>query len=116
MTEWERQEQVCARFGVPVCPSPPELKVGMAIATVDGGPPLHGLRHRPEGDTTGWYIWAGEELSSKADFFQPLHVAHLDTLCPAIIPYLGLPPGWRFLIAPDQTDIWFDESLLDPSQ
>jgi hypothetical protein len=27
-------------------------------------------------------------------------------------PYLALPPGWRFLIAPDYEDVWFDESLL----
>lgn len=31
---------------------------------------------------------------------------------PEIKKYLGLPPGWRFLIAPGYEDIWFDEALL----
>ena len=26
----------------------------------------------------------------------------------------GLPPGWRFLIAPGHEDVWYDGSLLDP--
>jgi hypothetical protein len=26
---------------------------------------------------------------------------------------LGLPPGWRFLIAPGYLDVWYDASLLD---
>ena len=77
--------------------------------------PINGLRHPPEGDTTGWYIWAGENLSADADFFVPLCVVHLDEWCPEAIPYLGLPPGWRFLIADGHEDVWFDPSLLDIS-
>jgi hypothetical protein len=39
-------------------------------------------------------------------------VSHLGDWCPTAIPYLGLPPGWRFLIASDHEEVWFDESLL----
>jgi hypothetical protein len=63
-------------------------------------------------DTTGWYIWAGEELGQADDFFEPVHVAHLVELCPAVLPYLGLSPGWRFLIASGHEDVWKDPSLL----
>lgn len=38
---------------------------------------------------------------------------HLDQLCPEIQKFLGLPPGWRFLIAENYEDVWFDISLLD---
>jgi hypothetical protein len=55
----------------------------------------------------------GQELSSAADFFQPVHVAHLNEILPAIIPYLGLPAGWRFQVAPGHEDVWFDRALLD---
>jgi len=72
----------------------------------------NGLRHEPEGDTSGWYIWAGEDLSEDPDFFVPLHVEHLAQWCPAAIPYLALPPGWRFLVAPGYEDVWHDDSLL----
>jgi hypothetical protein len=80
-----------------------------------GQQPINGLRHPPRGDTSGWYVWAGETLSSAADFFQPVHAAHLGELLPAIIHYLGLPPGWRFQVAPGHEDVWFDATLLSES-
>jgi len=40
--------------------SPNHLKVGIARNVTSGLMPINGLRHPPEGDTTGWYIWAGE--------------------------------------------------------
>ena len=51
------------------------------------------------GETSGWYVWAGEAFSDAPDFFQPMHIEHVISRCPEILPYLGLAPGWRFLIA-----------------
>lgn len=107
-----RQRQVCQKYGASHYPSPSHLKAGIARNVHAGAAPINGLRHPPAGDTTGWYIWAGEELSDAPDFFEPLHVEHLVERCPEVLPYLGLPPGWRFLIAPDYEDVWYDESLL----
>jgi hypothetical protein len=56
---------------------------------------------------------AGEALSDAADFFQPMHIEHVSTRCPEILPYMGLPPGWRFLIADGYEDVWYDSSLLE---
>lgn len=106
------QQAVCVRFGADACPSPADQKVGIARNVRTGLQPINGLRISPEGDTTGWYIWAGEEWSDAPDFFVPLHVAHLDTWCPEVIPYLQLPPGWRFQIAPGHEDVWFDATPL----
>ncbi len=77
--------------------------------------PINGLGHAPVGDTTGWYLWAGEELSSDPDFFVPLHLKHLDDWRPGLARYLGLAPGWRFLIDPaaEHEDVWEDPSLLE---
>lgn len=66
----------------------------------------------PVGDTTGWYIWAGGEMSEDPNFFVPLHVSHLQEWCPSAVRYLDLPPGWRFQIAPGHEDVWFDPELL----
>jgi hypothetical protein len=74
---------------------------------------MNGLRHPPVGDTTGWYIWAGEELSGDTDFFEPMHVVHLLEYWPEVIKFLGLPPGWRFLFAEDYVDLWEHAALLD---
>lgn len=88
-----------------------EEKVGFAIET-QGKIPVNGLRHRRVGDTSGWYIWCGEECTSDPNFFSPLHALHLLDRCPEIIRLLGLPPGYRFLVAGDYLDIWFDETLV----
>jgi len=110
--EWKRHKGKYVKGIVPIffC-SPTELKVGISANVQDEITPINGLRHPPKGDTTGWYIYAGLAISPEPDFFKPLHV---DDWCPQIIKYLGLPPGWRFLVAGDHEDVWFDESLLDP--
>lgn len=107
-----RQRELCDRFGVKPVASPPDLKVGAARNIRDSRYPIHGLRHPPQGDTTGWYIWAGDDLSDDPDFFEPVHVGHLAEIRPEVLPYLALPPGWRFLIAPGYEDVWEDPALL----
>lgn len=109
----ELQKELCKKYEAGFLSSPSGLKVGIAANVREGIVPINGLRHRPEADTTGWYIYAGEELSEDPNFFMPLHVEHLDDWCPQVKKYLGLAPGWRFLIAGDYEDVWFDESLLD---
>jgi hypothetical protein len=107
-----QQRAVCERYGCIPYPADPELKLGIARNVKEGKLPINGMRIPPEGDTTGWYVWGGEECSDDPDFFVPLHVTHLPDWCPAVLPYLQLSPGWRFLIAPGHEDVWFDESLL----
>lgn len=108
----EEQESICEKYGSSFSSAPNHLKVGISLNVKEGILPVNGLRHYAEGDTTGWYIWAGEEFSSDPDFFVPLHVEHLKEWCPFVIKYLGLTAGYRFLVAGDYEDVWQDESLL----
>lgn len=107
------QEEVAKQHGVVPMPVAPRSKVGLAITSLRIEWPLNGLRHPPDRGTNGWYIWAGEELSQDPDFFQPLHVEHLADYVPQVVPYLSLPPGFRFLLAPDYEDVWEDKTLLE---
>lgn len=108
----ELQKKLCKKYNAEFLSSPSNLKIGIATNVREGIVPINGFRHSPEGDTTGWYIYAGEELSDDPDFFKPLHVEHLDKWCPQIKKYLGLAPGWRFLIAENYEDVWFDKNLI----
>lgn len=112
--ERDRQQEICARYGAPFVESPPHLKVGISRNVLTGLLPINGLRHLPEGGTSGWYIWAGGEgdMGAEEDFFVPLHVAHLSAWCPAALDFLGLAPGWRFLVAGNYVDVWQDDALL----
>ena len=107
-----QQKEICQKYNAEFFETSNNLKVGINSNVKTGLMPINGLRHPPESDTTGWFIWAGEKLLSEADFFQPLHVSHLNEWCPLIIKYLALPPGWRFLTDGNYEDVWFDESLL----
>jgi hypothetical protein len=108
----DQQVSVARRFGVEPQPPDTDLKVGIARNVKSDLQPLNALRHVLEGDTCGWYIWVGQELSQDPDFFVPLHISHLGEWCPEILSYLALAPGWRVLLAPGYEDVWFDADLL----
>jgi hypothetical protein len=73
-----QQKALCERLGLEWVESPPYLKVGVAKNVREGAKPVNGLRHYEEGDTTGWYIWAGGEIPQVDPDFFPLFM--LNTL------------------------------------
>jgi hypothetical protein len=105
------QEDVCRRFGAECAPTPLDAILGAALPTLRAGGAIHGLRHALRGASCGWYIWCGD-LSADPDFFQPIHAEELTDLAPVVLPYLGLAPGWRFLLTPGYEDAWYDPELL----
>jgi hypothetical protein len=110
----DEQNLLCDRYRVRPFQSLPNQKVGIARNVKTGLKPVNGLRHPPQGDATGWYIWAGEgEPAADDDFFLPVHVEHLASWCSQVLKYLALPPGWRFLFTDDYEDVWFDPKLIN---
>jgi hypothetical protein len=106
------QKGICGKFGANFLECDESLNIGISRDFDPRRIPINGLRHPPEGDATGWYVWSSETFSHASDFFVPLRALHLHERCPEIIKYLGLAPGWRFLIAPGYEDVWFDANLL----
>lgn len=106
----ELQRLACQRIGAEFYGCNLDLKVAISRGVRSGLLPLHGMRVEPYGDTSGWYIWAGE-YSSHPDFFVPLHGLHLIEWAPLVLPYLGLPPTWRFLTDGNYEDVWIDPEL-----
>jgi hypothetical protein len=105
------QREFCREHSLDFVASSGFSKMGFALST-KGKVPINGLRHPPQGDTNGWYLWCGERYSVASDFFQPLHTQHVYDEFPNLIKLLGLPPGYRFLLAGDYLDVWYDPSLL----
>ena len=106
------QKEVCKKYNVSPLPSSGKEKLGIAIETI-GKAPINGLRHSPENGTCGWYIWCGEEMGEEDNFFKPLHISHISEYLPEIEQYLSLPPGYRFLVAGKQEEVWYDETLIN---
>ena len=106
----DKQKSICKKFSASYQFCDLSLKVGVSLNVKDGVRPINGLRVKEENGTTGWYIWAGD-WSDAADFFVPLHGMHLNEWAEIVMPYLGLPEGWRFLVAEDDEDVWEDSKL-----
>ena len=106
------QRDLCAKNGSAFVPPDGDAKVGIALASL-GKHPICGLRSHPVGDTSGWYIWAGE-YSPANDFFESLCVKHLPERCPEALKYLGLAAGFGFLSdSRGYEDVWFDAARLE---
>lgn len=109
----DQARATCARFGVEPAPPAGLEKVGIALATLSLDP-LNGARMTPDPGTSGWFIWGGADRGDDDDFFQPLHAHHLPVHCPKVLPYLSLPPGWRFLLGENgYVDVWYDKNLAE---
>ncbi len=107
----QKQKEICEKVNSNWHPVNPKHKIGVSDNLGSG--PVHGLRHPPEKGTTGWFIWTGE-YSPADDFFKPIHAEHLLQRQPDLIKYLGLQPGYRFLIDNEgHEDIWEDKGLLN---
>lgn len=111
MKQIESPSEVCTSVGSLCDPPAPSERLGIALGSLNLLP-LNALRHPAQGGTCGWYIWGGEP-SADPEFFQSLCVEHLAEHAPTLLPYLALAPGWRVLLAPGQTDIWYDPALLN---
>jgi hypothetical protein len=109
----DAQRDICRRYRAEFMPPEETYKIGISQGALRGDRPLNGLRHPLESGTTGWFLWAESEWSDEPDFFMPFHLYHLREECAVALPYLALPPGWRFLIADGHEDVWFDDSLLE---
>jgi hypothetical protein len=104
----EQQRRVCAAHQAEFVPPAPGSKVGIALQTL-GQVPIHGVRVPPTESTCGWFLFAGEQWSDAADFYQPLCVEHVAKYCEPALPFLGLAPGWRFMTdGQGFVDVWWE--------
>jgi hypothetical protein len=106
------QADLCKKYNASFRATPKSGMIALSKDFSKKAVPINGLRHPVEGALSGWFIWSGE-YSTADDFFEPVHASHLEEICPAILEYLGLAPGWRFLFDGDYEDVWYDEALLN---
>lgn len=100
-------QALCAAHGL--SDVAPEGMVAIALSSL-GKMPIYGTRIAlPQNGTVSWFIHCGEH-SDAADFYQPVHTAHMAELLPQVVNYLHLPPGAKFIID-DQgyEDVWMNQ-------
>jgi len=65
----DQQKIISEQYASPLYESPSFFKVGISLNIKNQIWPINGLRHPLTNNTTGWYIWAGEEFSMDPEFF-----------------------------------------------
>lgn len=109
------QQSVCAKHGAKFVGVHKHSMVRLALGSL-GQQPFQGLRSAPDGESSGWFLWAGQ-YSTADDFFQLVSYSALFEKCPQVIKYLGLPPGYRFVVdCEGYGEVWLDrpaETELD---
>lgn len=104
------QQDICVKYGTLMVPCTNGVTIGVSRGLRSEVLPINGVRVAPQGDSSGWFIWSGDWSDDPA-FFVPLHVEHLAHWCPLAVPFLLLPPGWRFQVAPGHEDAWLDPDV-----
>ena len=83
-------------------------RIAFALNTLDKTP-IYGVREKQEGNMCGWYIHGGE-WSDDPNFYQPVCIEHIEETCKWVLPFLGLPEGWRFYTdKKGNIDAWKEE-------
>ena len=94
----------CRKHHVRFVPAQPHSNVHFALETI-GQTPINGLRHPPQRDSSGWYIWCGEEFPTSPQCFIALQTIHLADCCPEALRLPALSSASRrsgVLRAPDR--------------
>lgn len=111
LEDWKKvQLGICAEHDLTPVAVRADERLGIARNVRSGQLPINGVRYRPEDGMCGWYIWAGEKTDDD-DFFDALHVAHLEDWCPIAMPFLQLPPGWCFSTDGAEASLWFEPEV-----
>ena len=106
------QRQTCIEHDATYTLCHAEMRLGLAANVTSATRELNGVRVLPVGDACGWYIWAGDAYAEPPEFFIPLRARSLLNWAPQALPFLGLPPGWRFQIGADGVKVWKDTTLF----
>lgn len=109
------QIEICKKYKSLFALPNNNLMVGVSKDLFSGKVPINGLRHQPEGQGSGWFFWVGGEIpQDDPEYFQPLHVLHLEEKLPQVLKYLALEPGFRIQIDyKGHEDVWEDKNLLN---
>ncbi|MDR0238412.1 hypothetical protein [Acinetobacter sp.] len=100
------QKQICEKYASKYIPLNEMDMVAFAMQSL-GQQPIYAVRIVPEKkDHISWFIHCGE-YSSAPDFYQAIHVSHLQEYLPKILPYLALEQGFQVIIDEyGYEDVW----------
>ena len=110
--EIHRQIQICERLKVTFVAAPADARIALSEPFDTESDVVQGLRRAATDKDAGWHIWTGNAEPDDIGFFNVMRVRDFAALSPAVAPYLGLAPGWRFSVGADTPKVWFDAAVL----
>ena len=107
------QRQVCATARAPfVAPDYSKL-VWLGPSVPEGNRFVYGGRYAATSGWSGWSLMAAEQPKPPPTAIRSEHLRHLVSIREDLMPYLGLPVGWRFeLFADGSWHAWSPKDQL----
>ncbi|MBJ9952161.1 MULTISPECIES: hypothetical protein [unclassified Acinetobacter] len=105
------QKQICEKYNSKYIPLDGGEMVAFAMQSL-GQQPIYAVRILLEKEeNVSWFIHCGE-YSSASDFYQAMHVSHLQEYLPKILPYLALEQGFHVIIDEHgYEDVWLNPAV-----
>jgi hypothetical protein len=105
------QKQICEKYDSKYIQLNATEMVAFAIQSL-GQQPIYAMRIvLDKQDHISWFIHCGE-YSEAVDFYQAMHVSHLQKYLPEILPYLALEQGFHVIIDEHgYEDVWLNNII-----
>lgn len=107
LTYHRQQQQTCARFGAAFSPSA-ALQLAAVSDGVHEGDPVAGVRYPPKDDDDSGWCLSTNRFDGTLDTVRREHLFHVTNDRLDVVPYLALPPGYRFVYSEVGIEVEFD--------
>lgn len=115
MSVFNQQKKICKKFGLVYQPCDENLYLYISKNFNKEDISIEGKRYVEIDNFSGWYIWSGEE-PREIHLYEKVIISDINQYSDALIKFLWLERGTRFLIEEDYINAEFDyrvEKMID---
>ena len=107
---WQSQHKVCDDHGANFLPPRPDKMVAISKGVYEGSI-VDAVRYPSPEHMSGWWITT-DQYDGDIKTLQVVHLYHLTSRRPDLMPLIALPYGYRFAGSIDTFNIWFDPKVV----
>ncbi len=108
----QTQQECCEHYSSNYTPTELEQLVVISDGIYEGAVPVEGVRYPSPSHMTGWWLTT-DNYNGDVDTLQSVHFRHIVEKRPELAIYMGLKPGYRFLLGGKDEHVWFDEKVAN---
>lgn len=105
------QAGVCSKHGAQLVAPRPHHTAQIDAALLEPGDAIEGIRYPSGAPDSGWVFFRTGQAAAARLQDKPLW--EITAAQRDLVPFLALPPGYRFALLPDGPKVWFDPEIAD---